>query len=227
MSQVHRISFGAQDVEKPFSIEHIMPELLSADHLRGRADAVRAIMLAAWKAKLVPAKLSIADLGAHLPLFDAQTERIVHPKNDARYWMAFGDFAALGDPEPATAHTLLRVETYKPRSPFKKPYPNVTDLESQNGEVTRQYENAAAALVYFALSEYDADRKAAAYELAGSDGIGFYENVGFARTGNEPEEQIAGATIRYVHLEAPSVGMATGKLEEQYPWLTAYTEHGS
>lgn len=137
-----------------------------------------------------------------------QLRRIQSPNRQGRYWLAYRP-ANWGDPQldlPEQASAVLRVETYKLRKLFAKPYPNVTDLETRDGQLRGQYEKQAAALLYVALTDYNQRSKTAAYtEKPNDDGVAFFENLGYRRTGNTPEKVIGPYVMTYVHLEAESV----------------------
>jgi len=178
------------------------------------------VLRAGWEHKFVPEHLSADTVRKKIPSSADITTRISNP--NAHYLVGYREQTVF-DPQLREADdvvAIMRVEEYQPRNPFKKPYPNVTDIETLNGKLHGQYENVAAALLYCGLSDFGENRKVAAYsEAPNADGISFFEEAGFQQTGNRPEEQIGDQRIQYVHLEAPSVIAVRGALSQQYPWL--------
>lgn len=216
----HRISFGSSLTGTPFTVERLIPEIAPTRELEVCARAIRQITQASWRAKLVDKEIEEADIDAGLPSPLEQLNRISAPVRNGRYWVVRSD-GFMGEPIGAEDNLsgFLRVEEYKPRNPFKKPYPNITDLESKSGYVRGNFEKQASALLYFSLAEFDADREVAAYELDGSDGIELYEEYGFTQTGNRPTQAVGNSKVVTVHLAAPSVGSVRDILRANNPWL--------
>lgn len=215
-----RFSFGSSLTGTPFIVERLIPEITPTRELDVCARAIREIKQAGWRAKLVSDEIEDADIDAGLPSPLEQLNRLVAPVRNGRYWVVRSD-SFIGEPirDDEVLSGFLRVEEYKPRNPFKKPYLNITDLESRGGFVRGSFEKQASALLYFSLSEFEADREIAAYELGGSDGIELYEEYGFKQTGSRPLLEVGNSKVATVHLTAPSVGSVRDNLRVNNPWL--------
>lgn len=221
---VYRCSYGEALVGdgEAFSVERTLPEVLGLHGLLVHAAAVHQVVRASWRHKFVPDVLSETALDAKLGNIEDQLRRIQSPSRHGRYWLAYQPENLL-DPQlrsPEQTSAILRVGTYKPRKPFAKSYPSVTDLETRNGQLRGKYEKQAAALLYVALADYNQKPKTAAYtEKPNADGVSFFENLGYRQTGNTPVEVIGPYVMTYVHIEAESVQSVRSQLVSQYPWL--------
>lgn len=219
-----RIAYGEALAGEPFTAERVIPAGLSEAQLSIRAAAVSHVLAAAWSNKLLTSdrELTEHDLAQKLPSDEEVLRRMLWPKNESRYLLAYSGFDLL-DPESVGSddvQTFMRIETYQSRfNLLKGSYPNVTDLESVGGTIRGLYEKQAAALLHLGLKEVPGARASAAYELAGSDGVEFYENLGYMQTGRRPTEHIGDGMVTYVHLEAGSTEGTLRRIEEQYPWL--------
>jgi len=214
-----------------FEVVPFTPETIKEypeDVLRVADAAISTAVSIAWTSKLVPKVLKMQDIHHKFPYRRDGKHRFTDIESGTEYWFAYQkpDDVSMDDKLEHT-RAVLRVETYKPRL-FRPNYPNITDLETISGSVYA-YENFAAALVYHSLSSMSlrlgkGDRKVAAYELQGSDGISFYDNLGFQPTGNRPTEIVGGGEVRYIHLEAPSMLEVISTTTSQYPWLNTKSD---
>lgn len=209
-------------VDEGFSVERLNPTIINQDALEERAKSVRDVVFSSWSEKFVPHTLSEREVDLKVLSEEQQYLHIKHPLRGGKYWLACSN-----RPGGTQDNAVLRIETYTPRRASRilwrtKPYPNVTDLETQNGQIHGRFEKHAAALLYHALGDFSPDLKVSAYgEKPNQDGLDFYRSVGFKPTGNEPCETIGRSVMYYVHLEASHVDVVRLQLEQQYPFLTA------
>ena len=215
------LSFNAQQGGGEAFVVQRVNVAMTQENVRKRAEAVNDILLSAWQRKTVRSgRLAMSALVQRIPTVHDLMEGMAAPADVASYYLAMDPPLSMSEANPDTTTAFARVETYHRRTPFAKDYPNITDLESNLGQVCGgQTERRTAALVYCALSGYDNGRKVAAYELEGSDGIGFYENLGFEQTGNRPSEKVGDGSVTYVHLQATSIGGVNEQIRTQYPGL--------
>ncbi len=224
------IEYLGPKIAEPFALVRFAEETsarYTAQQLAAAGAAGHAIMLQAWRRKLVPRTLSGTEVASKVVGIEELTEKLASPDNGTEYWLAYSGYKPESIVPKRTspqAIALLRVEVYKPRRPFAAPYPNITDLESTDGQVNNIYKSQAAALVYNALLAMRAkmgskDRKVAAYEIQGSDGVPFYEDEGFHDTGNRAHELVGDGIVTYVHMEAPSQTEVITTIGANDPWL--------
>ncbi len=207
-----------------FAVERLSPGLV--DRNPKYVTAIRRILEASWTAKFVPEHMTAVDLGAKLVSNSVQRERIVTPTRDAAYWLAYRPIKAedgeydLGLRHVNDACAFVRVETYKPRNPFKKAYSNITDVETLDGKIRGTYEKQVAALLHFALADFEDDRKASFYgEEPNDEAVRAMGRLGYDLTDDRPTEKIGAATMTYVHMEANAVERVKGNLMLAYPFL--------
>jgi len=210
---ISKVTFGETQRDEPFMIERVKPEGVE-NELSSQAIALRGVLLESWIAKFVPNVLDEEDVKKKIPNAWEMQERVNSPDRDVHYWLAYSSWRSIN---PVG---MLCVEAYKPRNPFTKSYPNVTDLETIDGSLRGFYSKQATALLYFGLTDYEDGRKVAVYsEEPNPDGIAFMEEIGFSQTGNKPTEKIGSSVMTYVHLEAGSVSTVRTALLERHGWL--------
>jgi hypothetical protein len=214
----------------PFHIQEVDPHMIGQRQLEACATAITDILRASWRAKLVPNPLSEADLRAKLPNPEVQASRIANKDKGVRYLVAVeGQHLAM---QPADVTAFVRVEMYRPRRPtlhniWRRPYPNITDLETRTGRIGYgPYVVESAALASHALEHIVPGSKASAYtERPNKDGLAFYKRYGFTEDQRiAPEaitEQIGSAALEYVHMVAGDVRVPQRLLEGA---LFAYKE---
>lgn len=216
------VSYEASTTHPAFTVERITPANLNGTELELRSRAITHVLRSGWEQKFEPDVLTSADLDRKIPSGIDQWRMIAEPSRNAHYFLAYdeGDIMDEGLLVPEDAHTMLRVEEWVPRNPFKKPYPNITDLETVTGTFTGQHERSVAATLYFGLLGYPGNRKVSVYsEAPNREGIAYFENLAFHQTGRTPSERIGTHTMTYVQLEAASVDETRRQLRYQYPWL--------
>ncbi len=195
---------------------------MDEDTLRRGAVGIRDLLHGAWTERWVPEILDPEGVDLKLPTDEAgyqdQLERVVAGTNNPSYWVCDTS------PQdvlvaPDNVSSMLRVVEYKPRNPFKDSYPNITDIGTRSGMITRRDELQVAALLYFALLDYDSEVEVAHYvEAPNTEDIAFMEEFGFEDTGRKvPKEKIGSRTMEYKHLRAPSVRSVRDNAFRQFP----------
>lgn len=211
-----------------FVIEQIEPESLTHIEQFIRAQAVQDVNCKAWRHKFVPGLLPERDLAEILApdnygMVAGQIQKIARPTREAKYWLAYDPLGDQLEPnEDSLATGALRVETYKPRKPWKRSYPNVTDLEVADGSLRLgKYEKQAAALLFLALKDYDPETKVSAYIVAEDNDSSLWlaEAAGFMQTDRRPTGQVGETEVTYAQMLAPSVARVHSTLTRQYPFL--------
>jgi hypothetical protein len=243
---MNTIRFKETDDHEAFTLVRFSDmhrDLYSPEVLESAGEAAHRVMIGAWIAKLVPKALTEAEVASKIPTPDEFSSRLERPPKNTEYWLAYDQQQRWPDEAVMSGAIkgLLKIEAYKPRRPFALAYPNITDLEVPSGSIFPENEHIAAALIHESVRIMSwrlgvpplrkipdregnriRERKLSAYEIAGSDGIAFYEKLGMRQTGNQPTETVGAGEVTYVHLEAKSEGTVRNIAVRSYPWLRWY-----
>lgn len=177
------------------------------------------VLLASWQSKFVPDSLSDTDVRGKIPDTEEQAMRIAQPTRQARYLIACAGELPMSDPEDVQA--IIRVERYRQRRAFGSMYPNITDLETRDGQLhtSSPYHRQAAALLLQGLAPYRASDAVSAYtERPDDDGLRFYGDYGFVEdntmAADALTEVIGNERLTYVHMRAATVAVVRDRLIE-------------
>jgi hypothetical protein len=180
------------------------------------AAGIRDVLLSSYRQKFVPSVLSEASVQVAVPSVEEQAHRIVQPTRQARYLIACVGEQVTAKPE---VRAFIRVETYKPRMPLKRSYPNVTDLETGDGLMRRgtTYHSQAVALLQHGLDGYPEGTAVSAYtERPNTDGRMFYTDCGLSEDPNMSSEaltqQLGDDQLTYVHMSGATIAVVRQQL---------------
>jgi hypothetical protein len=207
-------------------VAEIVPAYADAQSLGICAAGVADVVRDSWVAKFVDTGVLRDYEVANVVKNASQQEQAFarrNPRNPrhiaARYFVtSTTGYSPITRPDDVRA--VLRVEQYRPQMPRRgnwnrRPYPNVTDIETRNGMLAKgEYHLDALALMRVALREAHPSHAVAAYtERENPDGLTFLHGIGFAdrrrdqavTVGQQPtaEGPAVRKVIRYVHMEAP------------------------
>lgn len=201
LSEEHCIATYEGANGEPFHIYEIgdARHALTKEDLVVCAEGICNVLRTSWTQKFVPNEFNEDDLDTKIPSTQEQAARILKPHRGARYLLAANE-AASGP------QAFIRVESYRPRSPLKRPYPNVTDLETLDGRIAAgPYHLQAAALLLHGLGGWESSRPVSAYaEAPNKDGRRFYETYGLVIDDSMGPEQLTEAigkgSLTYAHM---------------------------
>jgi len=176
------------------------------------AQGIHDVLMSSWQKFVGSGHLSAAGLIKKIRQPYTQAEIMAEKGRNARYFMAFkGEYddpaEAIKLTDPEQIQGFVRIESYSPRNPLKKSYPNISDLEFRSGKLAEApADRYARVLLDYSLRHYPYDRQVAAYtEEPNESGRHFFADHGFVERRITAVEQIdESSQIAYVHMEAPN-----------------------
>lgn len=169
------------------------------------AQGIHEVLTASWQKFVDGGQISVEGLAKKIRQPFTQAE-IMAQKSTARYFLAFDSETPQLD-DAAQVKGFARIETYSPRNPLKRSYPNITDLEFRSGFLDEPLTaRDARTLLFHSLRHYPYDRQVAAYtEEPNPSGRSFFARHGFTERRITVAEHIdSSSQLAYVHMEAPN-----------------------
>lgn len=206
-----------------FQVERLEASGKVTPDVQKTAKQIQGILFSEWSRKLVPEYLSARDLREKINPSDSgkvldQAVALATAGEEVHYWMS----TTMEEDEAPVPTGILRVETYDPRNPFRRKYPNITDLEVIGG-FDGDYAKHGAALLYHALENFKGwnyARRVATYIVnQDCESRQWFQQSEFEVRGNSPDETAGSSTVVYKHFEAPGAKYVREELEGIYPFL--------
>jgi hypothetical protein len=192
-----------------FQVAELQPRREDAWALTMAIEGMQKVWWQSWRSKFVPTHLSEQQLATTVPTVRELVDRMYTGR--ARYLAAIDGQDGIGHYSQVLG--FARVARRHPwRSLLLFPHLTITNLEVR-GDILKEYAIPGSALALHALAETAPTRKVTAYtELPNEDGIDFYEQAGFHRTGDETADD--NFPLGYVYLEAPQAFVVQQNLDE-------------